>query len=62
MNPANNTQTNADESRAAPLGRGWLWVYLLLSMLILVYVAALTGNRSERLDADALPVTGGGVF
>ncbi len=28
-------------------------MYLLLCLLILCYVAALTGNRSERLDADA---------
>lgn len=32
---------------------GTLWLYLLLSIATIVYVAALTGNRSERLDADA---------
>jgi hypothetical protein len=29
------------------------WMYLLLSLGVVCYVAALTGNRSERLDADA---------
>jgi hypothetical protein len=30
-----------------------LWLYLLLSIATLAYVAALTGNRAEKLDADA---------
>ncbi len=48
-----NTPANTDGIRAVPSHRRCLWIYLLLSLLVLGYVTALTGNRSERLDADA---------
>ncbi len=36
-----------------PVSRSALVLYLAMSMLLLVFVALLTGNRSEKLDADA---------
>lgn len=51
-------QTRSDTTLAsthaqACSANGALWPYLILSIATIVYVAALTGNRSERLDADA---------
>ncbi len=44
---------NSDLCTGPASGTLGIWLYVLLSLAVVCYVAALTGNRSERLDADA---------
>lgn len=56
MSNSNHVHVSPDKpganSREGRFGVGF-WLYVLLSLGVLCYVTALTGNRSERLDADA---------
>ena len=57
MTDTHSEQAGVDLAKAArtgtPTSRTAFGLYLLLSLLVLGYVALLTGNRSEKLDADA---------